>query len=449
MRCVAGTASALVVIAPAGKVSGPARWTALALGAAVALQLAACASPTLLRADPSLQTSNPMREIALIGHGHVVLPTISGKPPSLSLTHSRAGIEAALPLLEQELEKRGYDVVFAQPAGIGYGFARQAENTVYDYEAAKGEPDVWTIPQGEVAYEYAVTKENPELATAVRQAFTQMEAAIGSRGLAQFSLSKGDLDLLQQATGAGTICLVRTWGRQYTAARKVGTFLLSALVGPGTMLQDAVEIFMSCSDAASGKLLWQHGAFAPRSARDLEVAQAQLLLKYFPAAGAPLQAGCTPSTKLRLFMECSEPEDAKQVAMAAQAAPPEPTAPAEQALPAAQVQQIFAGKLVEGRHLINQRDLRHFYGPNGELIGGFGKPAPTTGRWRATPAGLCLRWEGQDERCERVRLDGAAVVRYRPTKKGRNKDVVRYVSFRDANEQQVKQHWSPAEEVTK
>jgi hypothetical protein len=247
------------------------------------LMLVAGCAGVQIRASDSMFQENSIKKIAVLSTGRVEWPRIVGKPV-LGLTETKRALEMFAPKMKEILVNRGYEVVFSEPAGIGYYNPSYKDNWVYENYGEKGEESKkWQLVGKRPAFEYPIVQNNQEFRAAVQNIFEQIELALHQGDLKAFTLSKNDLEVIRQATGADTVCLFRVSGWKFTTSRKVATALLAAAAGTTSTVKDRVESFLLFVKASSGEVLWQHGAYFigedPANPGEMVVNES---LRYFP-----------------------------------------------------------------------------------------------------------------------------------------------------------------------
>jgi hypothetical protein len=223
------------------------------------------ASPvkTSIRASDVLITTNPIKKIAIIGESKVLRPRMGGKKAVLSLTASKLFVEDSIQKLKQAFEKKGYQVVFAEPAGIGYYWYGPDGYWVYDFDAKEGELDKWRIEGTSPVYEYATIKNDSSLRNAARTEFERLNRYIANKRFLLYDPQKQNLATIAEANGADTVCFVRMFGKRYSTGREVGDAALTVLAAMfGTVrssnLKEYKEVLTICSAVDTGQVLWQY-----------------------------------------------------------------------------------------------------------------------------------------------------------------------------------------------
>ena len=282
------------------------------LSATALLQLGGCSAPYKLRADESLQSSNPMHTIAIVGTARVIRPRTGSKEAVLTLAHSKKAVEIAVPRLKKAFEKKGYRVSYAQPVGIGYKWPTNKENWVYTFESKDGkesEGAKYQILDGTPAFEYDATASDPAYRAAVRQEFENMYLLDTKRKIREYTPTKANLETIQKVTGGDTICFMSVWGRQYSAARKAGALALQALgalfgaFGSGGP-SDAMSTHVICSQVATGKVLWQNWFAELVDPVEPSEEHFQNVLKLFPKGATQLAHECKFVDKVASLYDC-------------------------------------------------------------------------------------------------------------------------------------------------
>jgi hypothetical protein len=284
------------------------------------LFVSACSSKVSIRASDSMFKENPVKKIAVIAEGKVQWPGLGGfkvNPALLGLQESKEALATHLPQTKDVFTKKGYEVVFCEPTGIGYysPFDETSGRWVVDYgeptepkseenkeskesketegnkEAKKNteKPNSkkWQIQGMEPAFEYPIVKNNPDLKKASKSIFEDFELSIYRRTINFYVPKKEDLKIIQNITNADTICVNRVFGLKYSNRRKIAAALL---VGGG--LSDTVESFFVCVNASTGEVLWQNGIYTLGDPTSPSETYIDNVLKLFPEINKPITAKC-------------------------------------------------------------------------------------------------------------------------------------------------------------
>lgn len=275
------------------------------------LQMTGCASTgKIVRASEGLETQNSMNEIALIGGAMILRPRMGGKEAVLSLTDSKAAIEIAVPKLKTEMEKKGYRVVYAQPVGVGYKHPSYKENWVFTFDNDGREQGQRQIQDGSPAFEYPALYEHELYRKAVREEYERVNIAISKKQPWAYLPKQENLQTIQKVTGGDTICLVRSWGHQFSSARKagdVGLDLLASMVGAtrtGGYHWDHMETLLVCSSPDTGKVIWHASKATEENPVEPPEDHFKETLALFPPVATPLSKECKMTDKVRSLYRC-------------------------------------------------------------------------------------------------------------------------------------------------
>ena len=287
------------------------RLAVLLIASIALLSLTGCASTKKLRASEDLTNQNKMKDIAVIGGSMVVRPRRFGNEAVLSLSDSKKAIEIAVKEVKKELEVRGYNVVYSEPVGVGYKWPAFKENWVYNYESKEGEPDKWQIQDGSPAFEYNSTANNGAFRQSIRDEYERLNVALNSRKVLEYIPVKANLQSIQQVTGGDTICMVRTYGRQYSAGRVVGDVALGVLAamfgGVGTSNStDSMTTLLVCSNPVSGQVIWQDAIYETSNPVEPGEEHFKSVLNYFPNAEKTLDTTCKMTDKVKSMFDCED-----------------------------------------------------------------------------------------------------------------------------------------------
>ena len=82
----------------------------------------------IIEAEP---IENHMEKIAVVGESKIYFPRTGQKPPLLDLGMSKKVFDLHFQKTEDILKEKGYEVLYAQPAAVGYFYINQ-ENWVFE-----------------------------------------------------------------------------------------------------------------------------------------------------------------------------------------------------------------------------------------------------------------------------------------------------------------------------
>ena len=250
-------------------ISGFQKWNVgvLSLALLLTINLFGCASqqPKIsYRASDLLIEKNPIKKIAIVGEAQVMRPRMGGKDPILSISSSKQLLEDSLPRLRSAFNNKGYKVVYAEPAGIGYYWRGPDDYWVYDYSAKKKGIgfDKWRIDSMKPVYVYPRIKRSKAIEKATRNEFERLNDYISMNRLSAYLPDYENVETIAQQTHADTVCFARLWGERFSTARKVGDVALKvavALLGGGMSgggLKEFKEVCLVCANAESKQLAW-------------------------------------------------------------------------------------------------------------------------------------------------------------------------------------------------
>lgn len=270
------------------------------------LLISGCAPKLRIRASDTMMRKNPMKEIAIVADGRIeraVRSEIKGIQPHLDLTASKIALEKILPLIKIGLQKRGYEISFCEPIGIGFYSPHHSESWVVDHENDKK----WQISDYEPVYIYPIAQNNQGFYEAVRNVFEraaqyerfklnveQYPVIIPSIGY----VPKDIVQEIQKVTGGDTICFLRIYGQKVPGWEKtldaVKDVLLAATVigilGIGReKTKETVVAHFTCADAKDGEILLQYGVLEKENPINPGKNYYKKVLKYFPGINETLQ----------------------------------------------------------------------------------------------------------------------------------------------------------------
>jgi hypothetical protein len=235
----------------------------------LSLNIFGCASQETrsnLRASGLLINKNPVKKIAIVGTAQVMRPRMGGKDSILSLSSSKMLLEDSLPRLKSAFNNKGYQVVYAEPAGVGYYWRGPDDYWVYDYSAKKKGvgSDKWRVESMNPVYVYPGMKKHRLIGTAARKEFERLNDYISMGRLPVYLPDYDNVTTIAKQTHADTVCFARLWGERYSTARKVGDFALKvavALLGGGVSsggLKEYKEVSLVCANAKAKQLVWMN-----------------------------------------------------------------------------------------------------------------------------------------------------------------------------------------------
>lgn len=239
----------------------------IAIAGFLFLNFYGCASQvkkTTFRGSDVLFTKNPINKIAVVGEAKVMRPRMGNNGAVLSLSASKLFVEDSVPKLKAAFEKKGYEVVFAEPAAVGYYWRGPDGYWVFDYDAKDGEPDKWRIDNLETVYEYPEIEKNPSLSTALKEEFERLNDYISVNRYLVYDPKKQNITAIAKETGADTICFARLWGKRYSAGRVAGDVALSVVAAmfgvyrTGSNVQEKRLVNIVCTDANTAQVVWQY-----------------------------------------------------------------------------------------------------------------------------------------------------------------------------------------------
>jgi hypothetical protein len=227
-------------------------------------------------------------------------PKPERKEAALGLAESKLSLESITPEVCAAFRTKGYDTVYCEPAGIGYHNPVFKENLVY----AEGGSDSnqWRVADREPAYLYPAMQNDSDLGRALRNIHEKLEFNISRRSFKTFVPEPEDLQVVQRAIGADTLCLSRVHGIKYSEGRKAGAIALSVALlltaaavgatptgvdprGPS----DFTELAITCVSLASGTVFWQSAILRAVDPIYPDSAVVPALLQRFPDKGRPFE----------------------------------------------------------------------------------------------------------------------------------------------------------------
>lgn len=220
----------------------------------------------LVRASPRLLASNPINKVAIFTEASVSRPQPGNAAEVLSLPESMLLAEDATPKIAAVFRAKGYDVVYAKPAAVGYVIYGPGEHWVYDYDPAQGKAVSRLARRGEAVYEYAGLTDTPALQTAVKAEFAAIKYAAEFARIFSYQPASEHIADIAAATGADTVCFLRLWGRRESRDLVARDQKTQSLVFVPTEARKLVPLNNSvfaniiCGNATDHRVVWQRSA---------------------------------------------------------------------------------------------------------------------------------------------------------------------------------------------
>ncbi|MBW1682615.1 MAG: hypothetical protein JRJ83_14505 [Deltaproteobacteria bacterium] len=169
-------------------------------------------------------------------------------------------MESLVAQTRKVISDKGYEVVYAEPVGVGYG----CRNWLLWYEPIdEKEGNILTrITTNAPLFVYPVCAENKPLFNAVNNLIHRLEVSLSKRKRGAYEPSAEDLRVIGQETGADTIILNRVYGRKYSTRRKIGEGIFSAFFGTPSA-HDVTGSHIVVMSAKTGEVLWQRALYLP------------------------------------------------------------------------------------------------------------------------------------------------------------------------------------------
>lgn len=209
-----------------------------------------------------LLSGNPIKKIVLLGDARVMRPQQGGRTSVLSLSGSKMFLDDAIPKLKTAFSEKGYEVVSAEPAGIGYFWRGPSDYWVYDYDATEKSKKKWRNLSRSPAFEYEYIKQDENLRQAVRKEYERLYDAISLKRARVYEPELANLQGIAASSDADTVCLAHLHGKRYSAGRMAGDMALSALAamfgGHRKTLTQTKRVAIVCADAGSGQIVYQN-----------------------------------------------------------------------------------------------------------------------------------------------------------------------------------------------
>jgi len=269
----------------------------------ISMFLIAGCSNLKIRASNAMYESNPVKKIAVVAEGRVFYPSPGRTEYLLALEDSKKASEALLAQTKDVFAKKGYEIVYSDPAGIGFHDPDMTGDWVV-IENLDSADKKWQVKNGDLVYAYPLVQGNQEFKNAVQNVFDQVQIAVHANQIAALDLKEktSDLHVISQVTGGDTICLNRIYGEKYSTGRKVGDaaarigvgILTGVLTGgllvvtPGSNTVEIVESSFTCVDATTGEVMWQHGVKTPGDPTDPSKSFIEGILEPFPSINTPM-----------------------------------------------------------------------------------------------------------------------------------------------------------------
>lgn len=252
-----------------------------------------CAPTTRIRAPENYFERNLSEKIAILSEGKVNWPRTQEAGNVLVLPHCKEATEKSLSVTKEVLANKGYEVVYAEIVGVGF-------NSQGWYYMEDTESNLSKITDSKPIFLSTQFRDDTEFNKSVMNVIGQLELAIYQNRLHDFKPPKEDIDVIQQFTGADTICLHRVYGIKYSNRRKVGMAALQVLSAlpmflfPGAgpvadvpIPSDEVQELYIFVDARTGEVLWQGDVFTEGNPLNPKK-YVENVLNFLPAANEPL-----------------------------------------------------------------------------------------------------------------------------------------------------------------
>jgi hypothetical protein len=268
----------------------------------ISFVMTGCGFKTNIRASETMLSENPMKKVILLSGGKLNWPGFRGKM-CIRKSDSLKAVEAMIQLTKDELSAKGYEVISAEPVGVGF----QSKNWWLLPETAKDNTQEEQVT--------LITSEAPLYVCSNFQGETPYEKAVVKLyDLVEFSFQQGTIDefvpdktlvaTIAEATQADTLCLNRVSGAKFTAARKTGTAILGALFGTYGGASDALGSYYVFIDAHTGEVLWQSGYFVQGDPLAPNAAFIKNAFKYLPDAGQPFDSTRCQKGEKQGYVSC-------------------------------------------------------------------------------------------------------------------------------------------------
>lgn len=236
------------------------------------LVLGACQTPKV-RASDAMVSANPVQSIAMYGGAQVYWPPTGGlgsqKEAFFGITESRDGLDHVMPMVRTALEEKGYEVLACEPVGAGFYAPNMPSRLVLDVDTdaetgARQDNSLShsAINHREPLYLYPGLADEPDVQASLRRIFEDLEVTGASPEPAPYAPSPEDIRVVQQASGAGTICILRLAGNAYSSSRKLGDLVLGPLVNGGRHIVDQSILECWLIDGESAEVHWVSGSYA-------------------------------------------------------------------------------------------------------------------------------------------------------------------------------------------
>lgn len=271
--------------------------------------LLACTPKVKIRASDTMSNNNSMNKIAVLAQGEVNWPRMGGKS-LLILPHCEKATEDFLLHTTGVLSKKGYEIVYAEPVGVGY-YSKDCWFLTEDPELTDYEPDFKQIADSDPIFVYPQFQGNGEFERCVHRLIEQLTLAMKEQRQYTFTPAQNDIDVIQEFTGADTICLLDVHGTKYSTARKVGGAFAEVLhfltdgdfrSDIGGAVGDHFSLLLVFIDAKTGEVLWQRWTGAGGDPLNSNEEFFESALEFFPSRNEPIDH--TVCTKEEGFVYC-------------------------------------------------------------------------------------------------------------------------------------------------
>jgi hypothetical protein len=250
-----------------------------------------CATVPQFRSDTNMEDSNPIEKVAILVSGRVVWPRMGGNEPGTDMQASKGVLIKLANEARSRFETKGYQVSLSEATGVGYKNSFFKNNVVYEDYENFGDEKQYTAPDKSPIYVFPEMENKPELAAATKQLFETLESNITNRTLNTMEYPLDHVVTIGALTSSDAVCLVRGYGIKFSTARAAGALAL-ALLGSYVDTSDKLDILVSCADTKNGKILYQRGFFIVKNPNEIESADIDKAMLYFPSANETIPETC-------------------------------------------------------------------------------------------------------------------------------------------------------------
>ncbi len=228
-------------------------------------------------------------KIAVIGAARILRPPMDNHTQNISLSESMQAANDLTANIKHVLEGKGYQVVYAQAAGIAFDSPGFIDRAIYEDLSSQVDNVKQRVTHHSAIKYLAEYDTDEELKSVATRLFTNLNAVLDTNESDLVAPVPGDLTTLARHTASDTICVVKLDGAKYSKGQKL--MYLAA---------DAAALTLTCFEAASQRLVWWQSFYETDvNPIALSYGDYQKILNYFPQQSQASFTACRYETDLR------------------------------------------------------------------------------------------------------------------------------------------------------